>query len=136
MPKERIHGDDPGHQPFEVVVGWQRDMDVQVGIEVNSPQSSEEPDTLLKVLYDHRLNHIGDAMRQFALTRENEALLNCGGRELGKKVLDIVEYGVTPGSPAVEVAYTGVWWHPTRHGINSLIRLLRKARDTAFGKDE
>jgi hypothetical protein len=30
----------------------------------------------------------------------------------------------------------GWWIDLDRHGINNLIRLLRKARDAAFGKDE
>ncbi len=42
--------------------------------------------------------------------------------------------GDNPGDP--EYPFHG--WHVTldRHGINRLIRTLRRARDAAFGKDE
>lgn len=39
--------------------------------------------------------------------------------------------GVTVNGP-----YDDLWVSLDRHGINTLIRHLRKARDTAYGRDE
>jgi hypothetical protein len=43
-----------------------------------------------------------------------------------------------PLPPGVSVAgnYDDLWVSLDRHGINTLIRHLRKARDTAYGRDE
>lgn len=136
MPKEVIRNGNPEDpQPFEMVVGWNRDMDVQVGIRIRDPRTSDEPQTLLRVLYGDDLQRIGDAMRQVALDMRNQQLLNVGGVSLGEVVLDVVERNASPGG-LEPIPMDSIWWHPTRHGINSLIRTLRKARDAAFGKDE
>lgn len=47
---------------------------------------------------------------------------------LGSMVLDYID--------KASLYSDSVWWHPTRAGINNLIRTLRKARDAAFGRDE
>jgi hypothetical protein len=41
--------------------------------------------------------------------------------------------GATPDSPA---GFTGLWATLDRSGINRLIKMLRKARDEAYGRDE
>lgn len=46
--------------------------------------------------------------------------------------------GVQLGVDAVEtvVGVTGLWTDLDRRGCNDLIRVLRRARDSAFGRDE
>jgi hypothetical protein len=53
-----------------------------------------------------------------------ESVLN---NELGRMILDAVT-----GSSNLD----GVWTWLDRAGVNRLVRLLRKARDAAFGRDE
>lgn len=59
----------------------------------------------------------------FANEEAEERWLN----ELGRSILD----SVTGSTPA-----EGVWTWLTRAGSNRLIRLVRKGRDTTFGRDE
>ena len=47
--------------------------------------------------------------------------------DLGRQILDAVT-----GSSALN----GIWTWLDRPGVNRLIRLLRKARDSSFGRDE
>ena len=122
MPKEKINHSTPDDR-FQLEVGWQRDMDVQVGIATSDGRH------LVDEFYGQEavLQKIGDAMRNYALAPENLAALNVGGTTLGRVVLDVVtgsDYGMS-----------SLWWHPDRDQINSLIRLLRKARDAAYGAD-
>jgi len=44
-----------------------------------------------------------------------------------------VQVGVTPPGDAAE---EGLWADLDRQGCNDLIRILRRARDSAFGRDE
>jgi hypothetical protein len=46
---------------------------------------------------------------------------------------DLGRAGATPDSPA---GFTGLWSTLDRAGINRLIKMLRKARDEAYGRDE
>lgn len=121
MPKETVYGDP--NDRFALDVGWQADCDVQVGIR------TVDGIHLVDEFYGQEsvLQKIGDAMRNYALDEKNQAALNVGGTTLGRVVLDIVtgsDYGME-----------SLWWHPDRTRINKLIRLLRKARDAAFGAD-
>lgn len=130
MPREKIHGDNTGNQPFEPVIGWTKDCDnMQIGIQVIEPRDPGMPDTLLKIIYgpnDGALTSIGLRLRK-ALEEQGVPLALDNNLWLGHAILRAVEDPLIPG--------TGVWWMPTRHGVNSLIRLLRKARDAAFGAD-
>lgn len=42
----------------------------------------------------------------------------------------------TPGAVSVSGPYSDLWVSLDRKGVNDLIRILRRARDAAFGKDE
>lgn len=127
MPKERVFGGEP-NQPFEMVVGWQRDRHMQVGIVIAEPQQSGDPTTITEVLFSYEAREqaakalhssgIADLSEDVWAEVVNEVLAELCTYERGQ--------GVTPG----------LYWTPTRHGVNSLIRTLRKARDAAFGKDE
>lgn len=138
MPKQRINHSTPPQVDeirFDLVVGWQRDCDVQVGIETANQVDGQHH------LVDHVygdpecLAAIGELLVQklaetgWKIERDSSkpAPFGASGAALGRLVLD----SVTGSSPFG----TGVWWHPSRHMINDLIRTLRKARDAAFGTD-
>lgn len=130
MPKETIQ-DTTGS--YDVRVGWRPDSDVQVGVETAAGFSLVsvlygDRDALIKIGWqvcdklDHRIHaEGGDAAK-------NEALA-----QIGRMVLDTIESSQTsPGEPS----YTGVWSTLDRAGCNRLIKTVRRARDSAFGRDE
>lgn len=90
MPKEIIRD---GADQFHVIVGWQRDCDVQVGIQTSD------------------------------------------GRPIGEHltVTEADDNGVTISRPA---GFDSLWGSLNRAALNELIRVLRKARDAAYGRDE
>lgn len=129
MPKETINPRTP-NEPFQAEVGWSREHGgVQVGIGT--------------VDHRHLVDHVY-AGNQPDIAKELGAQLAAAGfhivpvedgeeapfdaDSLGRLILDAVT-GSTPFG-------TSVWWHPNRTQINDLIRLLRKARDAAMGRDE
>lgn len=131
MPQERIHTNIP---PFDVRVGWSRDRDVQVGV------GEYEDRSLLWVLF-------GDEENRKRLARALPALLADLPRNTGKiddtyqvsdefikSLFNLIESKTGPG----EQGYTlsSVWSTLDRDECNKLIRLVRKARDQAFGRDE
>ena len=114
--------------PFDVKVGWASERHVQVGVEGDSGRS------LFWLLYGDKLAQLGsDLSRFFAVPvdavsteAEKEALA-----ERGRGVLNVLDCLSDFG----ERGYAGVWADLDRAGINRLIRILRKARDAAFGAD-
>lgn len=142
MPKETINPDGDG---FIVQVGWQHGGSMQVGIEGKA-------ETLLRQLYgdDESLARIGDAAARLI----QEVWQTQGGVALGSKVLDLIDHnrsavtisatsvGPEPPETPTQVmlyaspAYRSVWSHLDRQGCNHLIRILRRARDATFGRDE
>lgn len=118
----------------EVAVQYNPDlMTVGVGVEQNTDVPSRH---FLSQIYGdaHTLAEIGknlrDRLGEFDLVNpefsdSDSELRWC--TSLGRAVLDSVE-----GSSTV----TGYWSWLDRPGTNRLIRLLRKARDSAFGRDE
>lgn len=126
-PTPRIEGDHPRFLP---VVGWNRDMDVQFGLEAENDHhlvdviyGDEDTRAEIYRLLIQRLDQEGVG------AQASDAIRSLGSPEtVGRWILDAVT-GSTP--------YGGsIWWHPGRQQINALIRLLRKARDAAFGRDE
>lgn len=131
MPKETVQ-DTSGS--FDVKVGWRPDGDVQVGVETAAGHS------LVTKLYgdEMALDRIGRLVRELILG--DQPLPMVEGRkvyptdsEVGRQVLDIVE--ASQSSPG-ETSYTAVWANLSRHAVNQLIRMLRKARESAYGRDE
>lgn len=135
MPKEVIFG--AGGQ-YEARVGWTADGgEVQVGIETIDGKS------LITELYGDNCRDIGQrvyervhqlvtSMGQISSDADKDAALEA----LGRDVLDLVESSQTsPGSPGT-AGYSGVWAALDRIRVNQMIRVLRRARDAAFGKDE
>lgn len=134
MPREIV---EPVAGPWMPKVGWASDRGVQVGIESDNGVSipwllfgTGDPDAQLDAL-----------------------------RRLGDKVQTIYEATAGPGRPATTVRfpderyeemgrlllnsldvvagvqYDGLWADLDRQGVNRLVRILRKARDSAFGAD-
>lgn len=113
MPKEVLHSDGPYHAE----VGWARDNYVQLGT------STEDGRSLVWQLYGEpiALSRVGEAVNQ-ALSK----VANPSEEDVGKLVLDALD--------TAEV-FTSVWSGLDRQDCNRLIRLLRRARDQAFGAD-
>lgn len=127
MPKETIH-DTAG--TYDVRVGWS-DGCVQVGVEqaagfslvtqlYGAPEACERLGHTVATRLDHRIDADGDAEKSAALG------------QLGREVLNWVE--ANANDP--DGSYTGVWSTLDRTSLNRLIRVLRNARDRAYGKDE
>lgn len=116
MPKEMVRS--ATESPYRVKVGWHHAGGVQVGVEAEGERSlfwellGSSPEALQK---------LGAAARSLPVDADDEAF--------GRHVLNMLDVASNGG-------YAGVWSDLDRQGCNDLIRLTRKARDTAFGKDE
>lgn len=118
MPKEIIR---VGMGAYDVQVGWTRDGEVQVGVE------NSEGRSLFWQFGDSHITTIGSEIRKILVT-ENESLTISEDRQLGEAVLNMLDTVCFP--------YSGVWSTLIRRQeVNELIRVLRRARDSAFGKD-
>lgn len=120
MPKETVQ-DTSGD--FDVRVGWLAAGDVQVGVETAAGHS------LVTKLYGNIDTQRSIAQAVAAAVKDRPATI--GDAEFGRQILDIIEASSTNPSGS----YTGVHASLDRHGCNRLIRLIRQARDTAFGSD-
>lgn len=112
MPKERITGDGP----FVVKVGWDHHGSVQVGVEGEGERS------LFWLL-------LGDTQTLTRLGEQVGELTGDNDEAVGRSLLNVID--VASGDNC-----SGVWSNLDRYGLNHLIRILRRARDQAFGKDE
>lgn len=130
MPKENIVSHDGS--PFQTAVGWSKDHEVQVAVQV-----SDTDTTLLDILYGNlpAQEDIGASLVQWVIdnpledpqtTLEDLTAI----QELGALVLSWVEQSRMPQER------DGVWANLSRRACNDMIRLLRKARDVAYGRDE
>lgn len=133
---------------FQMWVGWNRDMDVQVGIGV--PQDTAEGMRsvgLVEALFDDEmyLNRVGEWLATFArnATADDKGTPveaesgDVGYWEYDAETLRMNAKALVMALDQITSPHgASIWWHPTRHAINNLIRVLRKARDQAFGKDE
>lgn len=118
MPKERVNAG----LPFDVVVGWQKDCAVQVGVEQAAGFS------LLQQLYGDQAVLEGIGM---AIIRED--FRGLPEVEIGAQVLRIVaESNPSPNAPD---GINSIWSTLDRGAVNRLIRFLRRARDAAYGAD-
>jgi len=139
MPRETVftpypHDPATGPAPFQIHVGWQRDQDVQVGI--GTPETGTGQYHIVDHVYGDDVERIGQLMQTFLIENsmgvQHDFRTSDAERDyhalLGRGVLD----AVTGSNPFG----TDIWWRPGRAQINTLIRLLRKARDAAYGRDE
>lgn len=128
MPRETIHmSNQPGELCFDVKVGWTRDMYMQIGLEDSEERS------LFWILTgnDIKRTAIGEAIRKIVIPEKDSPLYNkpdLTDKEICEAVLNLLDTVCYPNS--------SIWATPSRQKANELIRLLRKARDSAFGRDE
>ena len=134
MPRETIS--DPNGS-YDVRVGWHQDQGVQIGV------ADPEGRSLFWIMAvgtartsdDLRLRRLGlqvtDALAKDGFVLGHEADYSpdeiCG--RVGAVVLDALD-------THVGLTFESLWSDLDRTRCNRLIRLLRKARDSAFGRDE
>lgn len=140
MPKETIYNSNfPNDKTFNVEVGWTRDLDVQLGIKEANDRS------MWWVYGEDYLGEIGlrtrkdiedgieidefeikNAIGQKCLSQETTRPLT--DAEIGRAILNTLD--------TVCGCYDSLWATMNRKEINDLIRVLRRARDAAYGRDE
>lgn len=120
MPQERIRT-----EPFDVRVGWSRDRDVQIGV------GEHEDRSLLRVLF-------GSPENRKRISEELPHLierLGYGDNAI-EQLFNLIESG-DPNTGELPHGYSSVWATlERREDCNKLIKLIRKARDQVFGRDE
>lgn len=138
MPRETVPHH-PADGQFQVQVGWQRDTDMQLGITV--PDTGSGQHHLVDYFYGSVpvCTEVGRLTWEKLHTLVPEAFQPLDFRSsdqevefylsVGRQVLDAV-------TGAEDGPSTGLWWTPSRFQVNALIRLLRRARDQAMGRDE
>lgn len=117
MPQERIRT-----EPFDVRIGWSRDRDIQIGV------GEYEDRSLLWVLFGDEENRdrIADAFPKWL--DDTESLTEADRIE---SLFNLIEAKDLP------YEYSSVWATlERREDCNKLIKLIRKARDQAFGRDQ
>ena len=135
MPNEKITAQhNEGLRSADLVVQWTPGLNyVGIGLEHDASQPNHhfidqiygDVPTRTKIgqIFNGRMNELGWDMPEFETSdKEAEWFAN-----LGRAVLDAIT-----GSSETN----GSWTWFDRPAINRLIRLLRKARDNAFGRDE
>lgn len=137
MPHENIYatsfGDSPDVKSNRIEVHWMPDRNVDLGVSIPPGEhgAAEENVTIVRRLFASSSADIGKAIydrlnvpRYDAKTSELEHEQNV---KMGAMVLEILDE-VYPCA--------GIWAPLDRPSVNRLIRILRRARDSAFGKDE
>jgi hypothetical protein len=115
MPKETIHDQS---SMYDIQVGWSRDGHVQLGVETSDGKSIAS-----RLVYPAVKEWTDSERKKFSEDRVSNATA-------GKWLTD-GEIGVAICS----AKFTGLWGTLDREGCNRLIRVLRRARDQAFGAD-
>jgi hypothetical protein len=132
MPREVIHSSNPD-QPFRLSVGWTKDLNAQLGIQVDDSER-----TMADLMFADHTEALGAKLEEFLVesgvmeapdykTSDAEAQQRqvWGGSVLSwlSQVRDYVERD-------------GVWIDLNRTQLNDLVRHARTARDGAYGKDQ
>lgn len=140
--------------PYHIKVGWQPLCDVQLGVELEERSTphveGEETNSIFNELISvpGRTNMgrlLIEHAREGFPSRKNAACGDCSCGEgqgcsncppqedewlaVGNWLVDLI-------NDATHGGYLGLWSDIDRHGINDLIKLLRRARDSAYGRDE
>lgn len=133
------------HRMPTVEVGWARDtMSVQVGLETPDHQSgqyhlvdhlygSEETREAIAVAFEQLITQAG--RRVVPIDGHEMATVPLDPATVGRLLLDAVVGANANVGHGGDRAHTGWYTHLTREGCNRLITVVRKARDSAFGKD-
>lgn len=148
MPREIITGSE--HDP-SILVGWERDLHLQVGIEVGAvpytgdgPHDVTSPLTIARTLWGDgdtqgRIGAYITGHDQWPVLAQRLANVQAGtfDREATTLLGRLVVEALDNYAPEHTTGIRSLWWNnPTRRQVNDLIALLRKARDQAFGKDQ
>lgn len=137
MPKESIHNG----APYEVQVGWQADQDVQLGVELadvreDCPDFAALPDrrSLLWQLFGsaENLHRFGAEMIEVMERFEAPVCRTDDEKHdfIMSVAIETIEKLHEDWRP------TGIWSTLSRYECNRLIKVLRRARDSAYGGDE
>lgn len=124
MPRETIiTSRHPGDDNFNVKVGWNRDMDVQIGI-------SESMDRSMWWVYgEKRKEELGSEIEKIVIeARQGFPEGFDRSEDIAENVLNLFD--------TILGSLDSMWSTLSRKDINDLIRVLRRARDSAFGRDE
>lgn len=114
MPREKIESP---VGPYHVKVGWASDRDVQIGVEVDGERS------IFWTLFNDR-----DMKASLAEKIQSLPVQDVSAQDYAENVLNILDEVSLMG-------YQGLWSTLDRSSCNRLIRLIRRARDAAFGAD-
>lgn len=114
MPRETI-----ARGNFQLEVGWSPDCDVQLGLRTS--HSDKTSSHLVTQLYGHKAREIGAAVEKAVQTAANNDVL-------GERLLTAMK--------TMNPEFDSLWTDLDRHEINKLIKVLRRARDSAYGRDE
>lgn len=123
MPRETIRISNDETDIFDVKIGWEKDRHMQIGLEHFEHRS------LFWTLLESRVEWIGSEIRRIVAEANEPGTLPLGDLQIGKNILNMLDC-------ATHGPISSLWTSPSRHEVNELIRLLRKARDSAFGRDE
>lgn len=118
MPKETVRAIGSN----DVEVGWTRDCEVQIGVE-----DCEGISVFWKLCRPYT-EMIGSEVRRIVAEANQPGTQPLGDLEIGENILNMLDTVCFP--------YTGFWSTLNRSQANQLIKVLRRARDSAFGKDE
>lgn len=119
MPREIVKSRDGN---YDVKVGWNPVGSVQVGVET----ADDLPLVWQLFGTDESLSMIGQFMRK--LNEQIAIDKSLTDQQIGHSILEALV--------SVHPTFQGVWSDLDRPEINQLIKLLRRARDAAYGKDE
>lgn len=118
MPRETVTRD-----VFQLEVTWGHDTHVQLGLRTS--HSDKTSSHLVPQLYQRRATDVGKAASQAIFLKpepEKDYL------KIGESVLRAMQH--------MAPEFDSLWCDLDRHEINKLIKVLRRARDAAYGKDE
>lgn len=124
MPRETIITSRfPGDDNFNVKVGWNRDMDVQIGI-------TESMDRSMWWVYgEKRKEELGSEIEKIVIeARQGFPEGFDRSEDIAENVLNLFD--------TILGSLDSMWSTLSRKDINDLIRVIRRARDSAFGRDE
>ena len=118
MPREVVTRD-----AFQLEVTWGQDTHVQLGLRTS--HSTKTSSHLVTQLYERQMTDVGKAASQaiFATPEPNKDY-----SDIGDKVLRAMQH--------MSPEFDSLWCDLDRHEINKLIKVLRRARDSAYGRDE
>jgi len=157
MPKEIISGSAVGTGGYHVKVGWTNDREVQVGVEADEGRSlfwmllgvadpltppvllqSDDREQRDRERQDRRLAEVGAYIRATVATATGVELAVERDDDPGNLRMDAaLARGVLNNLDSLTHGMcSSVWSDLDRAGCNRLIQIVRRARDSAYGRDE